>query len=91
MWRYGAISPISRQRPLSQADPSRRVELARSLNSLGFLRLQMGQPDQARPLLEEALGLLQLLAAQNPELRDDLIRTQANLRNSLTQLERLQR
>jgi hypothetical protein len=90
-----ALSPllesISRLRPLSQADPSRRADLSRSLTSLGFPRLQTGQPDQARPLLEEALGLLQPLAAQNPELRDALIRTQANLRNSLTELERLRR
>jgi hypothetical protein len=46
---------------------------------------------QARPLLEEALRILQPLAAENPTLRGELVRTQVNLSNTLAELQRLQR
>ena len=51
----------------------------------------MGQPAQARPLLEEALSILQPLAAENPTLGGDLVRTEVNLSNTLAELQRLQR
>jgi hypothetical protein len=68
-------------RDLTRANPRYQGDLARSLNNLGFLRLILGQTDQARPLLEESLVLVRPLAGTSPTLRADMERTEANLRH----------
>ena len=66
-------------RALVKDSPAHRGDLARALSNLGYLRLLMGQKDQARALLEESLELVRPLAASNPYYQGDLRRTTANL------------
>nr|WP_286191163.1 hypothetical protein [Synechococcus sp. FACHB-909] len=66
-------------RALAKDSPSQRGDLGRAMNNLGYLRLVMGQKDQARALLEESLALVRPLAASNPYYQGDLRRTIANL------------
>lgn len=66
-------------RALVKDSPAHRGDLGRALNNLGYLRLLLGQKDQARALLEESLALVRPLAASNPYYQGDLRRTMANL------------
>ncbi len=66
-------------RELVKNSPSHRGDLGRALNNLGYLKLLLGQKDQARALLEESLALVRPLAASNPYYQGDLRRTMANL------------
>ena len=66
-------------RALVKNSPAHRGDLGRALNNLGYLRLLMGQKDQARALLEESLEVVRPLAASNPQYQGDLQRTMANL------------
>jgi tetratricopeptide (TPR) repeat protein len=50
----------------SSAEPGRRQELARALNNLGSVRALLGRWDVARRSFEEAIGLLDRLAADAP-------------------------
>jgi tetratricopeptide (TPR) repeat protein len=73
------VETLGLLRVLVKDSPSHRGDLARALNNLGYLRLVMGQKDQARALLEESLELVRPLAASNPLYQGDLQRTMANL------------
>ena len=71
--------------------PASRADHATALSNLGKAYGELGLHQRALPhLLEEALRIVQPLAAENPTLRGDLVRTQVNLSNTLAELQRLQ-
>ena len=75
----------------ARAIPASRADHATALKNLGKAYGELGQHQCALPhLLEEALRIVQPLAAENPTLRGDLVRTQVNLSNTLAELQRLQ-
>jgi hypothetical protein len=53
--------------------------VAGALNNLGYLQLQLGQPEQAHASYEESIALFKPMAATNPAFQEDLQRVINNL------------
>ncbi|MBM5817400.1 MAG: tetratricopeptide repeat protein, partial [Cyanobacteria bacterium K_Offshore_surface_m2_239] len=61
-------------RELAKTNPAFLPNLAGSLNNLGLLKMDLGEPEQARAAFEESLRLIKPLATANPAFEVDLQR-----------------